>query len=360
MEPIQNPTQEPVQSPPEINVPQPKPNYLIIVIFSILGIILLASIIFLYFQNQQLKKQAVIQNVSPTIQQSSPTSQIIPPDETSSWKTYSNADFSFKYPPDWTIDGNLITSTSPKIKSVIVPSNSTLMNECMQEVSSQTVGNVFIKKFTRVTTGAMCTTSDSTPREIWIIPSATKYTPGVIFDYSSTESSQAESIFDQILSTFKFVDKNNLCELNDKTLCGFFVDKTLKTSDIDYILSLQQKTTVTCKKDQAYFNPKMCEGVSDGKKREGYSVGSIKSEGTIYSENEYKIFLNDYFKNNYSYHGIIIDSNKTAVVFVSNDKKTLLVFPLVKKNGIWTMNFILFGFDQDYHNLDRQVLDWFN
>ncbi|KKP50682.1 MAG: hypothetical protein UR42_C0024G0008 [Candidatus Roizmanbacteria bacterium GW2011_GWA2_33_33] len=36
MGPIQPPTQEPVQSSPEINVPQSKPNYLIVIIFLVL------------------------------------------------------------------------------------------------------------------------------------------------------------------------------------------------------------------------------------------------------------------------------------------------------------------------------------
>jgi len=76
----------------------------------------------------------------------------------------------------------------------------------MQEMSTETKGNLFIKKFSRVTTGEMCATSDSTPREIWIMKSPSIYAPGVSYKYSSTEEPQAEAIFDQILSTFKFLD----------------------------------------------------------------------------------------------------------------------------------------------------------
>jgi len=62
MDPIQLPTQEPIQSLTEINVPQLKPNYLIIIISSIMGVILLVSIIFLFLQNKQLKNEAQITN----------------------------------------------------------------------------------------------------------------------------------------------------------------------------------------------------------------------------------------------------------------------------------------------------------
>jgi len=62
MNPTQPPIQQPVQSSPEIIIPQPKPNYLKTIIFSILGIILLALTIFLYFQNQKLKTESKVTN----------------------------------------------------------------------------------------------------------------------------------------------------------------------------------------------------------------------------------------------------------------------------------------------------------
>jgi len=88
-----------------------KPNYLIIITSSILGIILLALINFLYFQNQQSIKVSVNQEISPTIQVPSPTPQTeplmsIPPD----WKTITmkgcstrNAvfEYSLKTPNSW-------------------------------------------------------------------------------------------------------------------------------------------------------------------------------------------------------------------------------------------------------------------
>ena len=73
MDPTQPPTQEPVQTPPEVFIPQPKPNYLKTIIFSVLIIITLGLIAYLFFQNQKLRKQVLNPPVSPTIQSSSPT-----------------------------------------------------------------------------------------------------------------------------------------------------------------------------------------------------------------------------------------------------------------------------------------------
>lgn len=106
-----DPTQQPIQTPPEVFTSQPKLNYLKIILFSILGVLLVTSIIYLYLQNQKLQKQVLNPQISPTIQAPSPTSTStstpkktssisISPDETASWKTYTNSKFgySFKLP----------------------------------------------------------------------------------------------------------------------------------------------------------------------------------------------------------------------------------------------------------------------
>lgn len=60
----------------------------------------MASIVFLYQQNQQLKKQVLNQQVVPIVQIPSPTPQTIPPDETANWKIYENNywKIAFRYP----------------------------------------------------------------------------------------------------------------------------------------------------------------------------------------------------------------------------------------------------------------------
>ena len=108
MDPTQPPTQEPIQSTPEIITPQPKPNYLKTIIFSILVVLTLGLIVYLIFQNQKLQKQVLNPPVSPTVQTPSPTPKTvssisISPNETASWKTYTNTKIglSLMYPNNW-------------------------------------------------------------------------------------------------------------------------------------------------------------------------------------------------------------------------------------------------------------------
>ena len=105
MDPTQTPTQEPIQSTPEIITPQPNPSYLKTIIFSILLIITFGLIAYLIFQNQKLQKQVLNPQISPTIQTPSPTPKTvssisIPSDETANWKTYENNywKITFRYP----------------------------------------------------------------------------------------------------------------------------------------------------------------------------------------------------------------------------------------------------------------------
>lgn len=99
---------ESIQNSVQVDTPQPKLNYLIIIISSIFGIVLLALIFFLYFQNQQLKRQGVSQQASSTVRFISPAPQTtssvsIPSDETVDWKTYTNliCKYTVKFPTDW-------------------------------------------------------------------------------------------------------------------------------------------------------------------------------------------------------------------------------------------------------------------
>jgi hypothetical protein len=107
MDPNQQPSKNPVQSPPEITVSQPKPNDFKIILFSILVIVTFGLIAYLFFQNQKLQKQVLNPPVSPTSQIPSPTPKTvssisIPSDETTSWKTYNSQTLkiSFRLSPE--------------------------------------------------------------------------------------------------------------------------------------------------------------------------------------------------------------------------------------------------------------------
>jgi len=93
---------EPTQPPLGVIIPQPKPNYLKTIIFSVLMIFTVGLITYLVFQNQKLQQQILNPPISPTVQVLSTTPQTtssisISPDETASWKTYKNTKFGFQF-----------------------------------------------------------------------------------------------------------------------------------------------------------------------------------------------------------------------------------------------------------------------
>lgn len=149
------------------------------------------------------------------IQKPSPSPAPTPTsDPTANWKTYISSDMTFKYPSNWTISGFVITSDTKKISIYIAPKDSTLMNECMQETSSAAGNGYFVRRFSRISSGKMCQTDDTTAREIWVIPTKSAYSPGIAFRYSSSDSVYAESVFGQILSTFKFLAESTPSSLS--------------------------------------------------------------------------------------------------------------------------------------------------
>ncbi len=120
------------------------------------------------------------------------------------WKVYNGNGMEFMYPPEFKYDGRYIIFESPKIMIYSSPRMSDLLDECMKETSVEDRGNFIIKRFTGVTSGEICERTESTRREILVLPSTDIYAPGMSFWYFSTEGQQAELIFEQILSTFKF------------------------------------------------------------------------------------------------------------------------------------------------------------
>lgn len=167
-----------------------------------LVVLIIVGVAAFAFGRNSAKPSSVSQTLPiPTSTSVTPTS-----DPTANWQTFQSADLTFEYPADWTKSGDFaLIATEPKIRLVVIPKGNTLMNECMEETSVETKGTLTIKKFSRVATGAMCETADATPWEIWVIPSPDAYSPGISYEYLSTQATQAESLFDQILSTFQFL-----------------------------------------------------------------------------------------------------------------------------------------------------------
>lgn len=215
IDPTQIQTQEPVQIPIEAPItPQPKTNWILIVL-SVFSVILLILVALLSLQNQKLKNQSIDQRISPTIQIPSPTPQIvspisIPPDETAGWKTYINTKygFSFKYPSEWKVQtgipnsGLISLEMSNDNRFFVWFSPSVTISEWLEKTQS---GKIIRKKtvveytFTVIQGG-----SNLESLEYALDVKGNGIVRFVIEPNSN--NSESEKIFDQILSTFKFLN----------------------------------------------------------------------------------------------------------------------------------------------------------
>lgn len=167
----------------------------------VLGVLVFAGAVFGAYKLGQRKIQPASQPTPTPVVVATPT-----PDPTTNWKTYANNELSFKYPPYWSTETDRIIGTNPKVVITIVVKDSTLMNECMKVDAIEKKSGLVLKKFSRVTTGEMCSTNDPTPREIWVVPAEDDYSPGVSYSYTTKENLEAEKTFNQILSTFRFLE----------------------------------------------------------------------------------------------------------------------------------------------------------
>ncbi|MEK7112845.1 MAG: hypothetical protein AAB875_06050 [Patescibacteria group bacterium] len=93
---MENQTVPIAPTPEPVPTPQKPKNFLLIGMVALV-LILIASTGYLAFQNYQLRKQISQLQISPV-----PTSTATP-DPTANWKTYINSEYkySIKYPPDW-------------------------------------------------------------------------------------------------------------------------------------------------------------------------------------------------------------------------------------------------------------------
>jgi len=226
---------QPVDSPSDPEKKKPKKFIFIILIILAIALGATGGV----FGYQYVQKQKLFQtqpSPTPVVQQPSPS-----PDPTADWETYKTDIISFKYPTDWQLDNNSrrITNINPKIDFWIYGNNDSMMNECMKLTSTTTRDNLMIKKYSRVITGEFCSSSDTTPREIWITKAeGDGFAPGIIYNYISTEDIEAEKIFDQILSTFKFIDSPT----KDKEKIGYIKSITSNKLTIDYINFIDDNT----------------------------------------------------------------------------------------------------------------------
>ena len=198
-------------SSPKQTIPNPKPKFSLILTGILLLVLGGVGGFLLGRQSLQPKSTTTTQvtplpSETPVEERVTETPSAIPTlDPTAEWKTYENRNLSFKYPPAQTVEPYRIIGVNPNFIIYIASKDSSpLMNECMKIDEIEKKNNFVIKKFSRVTTGERCSTNDSSPREIWIVPTEEDFLPGIAYVYSAKDNPEAEEIFNLILSTFKF------------------------------------------------------------------------------------------------------------------------------------------------------------
>jgi len=215
----QNPVQETVPNHVPVSTP-PTNRSLLIILFSFFILILLASTGFLYYQNQQLKKQLAGYQTQPT---PSPTF-----DPTADWKTYTNHthNISFRYSPSWNLTENVgqVEDNKTYNTKVGLSKGNALITMYLNlngigGIPQTYEGKSFILdghnlyQFNKVN-------SYNNTKEVGVSDSLTTLgvfkindiTYSIIIAYlADYEKSNEENLlreFDQILSTFKFMDQS--------------------------------------------------------------------------------------------------------------------------------------------------------
>lgn len=158
--------------------------------------------------------------------QGKPTDETANPDLIgANWKTYTNQkhQISFKYPLEWNpIPNQPALILGPKEERLSFNEDGSLMNECMEDTSVSEVNianTIFTKKtFKGIKFGAACAGDALGKKEVWIQPKSKQF--GLQFEYLDSNAQEAEKIFNQILSTFKFLSNENQGIISGKISIG--------------------------------------------------------------------------------------------------------------------------------------------
>jgi hypothetical protein len=203
-------TQTPAPVPSTNPAPPPtlvKNNNLLIILFSFLVLILLASTAVLAYQNMMLQKQITSLKVSPT-----PSATL---DVTAKWKTYTDPDFSFKYPSEMNIStssaANVFYLDTPdfkpagqagyEIQITKMASNIQTIDQFMQ-IAPNTPEQTFLDKQSATTINGNQAVVRTYQGAWSIYKKYYVYSPKVAVIFEGT--GQDHSTLDQIISTFQF------------------------------------------------------------------------------------------------------------------------------------------------------------
>ena len=152
-----------------------------------------------------LKSPAPVQTSAPVVQ-TSPTAIVQPtstPDPTANWKTYNDTTYKFtlKLPQDWNV---ITTSVEPKPKDIYVAYDSDTVDAYIErnpaKMNQSDLSRIIINSIPVI---RIKNNIDTYRREYAVLP----ITNGTLILEATLSLDSSEAvIFDQILSTFKFLD----------------------------------------------------------------------------------------------------------------------------------------------------------
>lgn len=224
--PPQNPAQV-ISSPPE----KSKHNWLISVMIIVVILIGSLSIYFAYKKYQSRENENTTLKITPTEITNSPTPTV---DPISNWKTYTNTKYSFllKYPPEFILktegyergEEEMFEITSDEVEPqtiMLVGVSSSDFDKKVYEDTKSKSGETVSGEFPGSTNKGTVSVSETSVSGIIAyqirLESETSVLTNIYFEKNGfyyqlsfvTGNKEHEKTFDQILSTFRFLDENN-------------------------------------------------------------------------------------------------------------------------------------------------------
>jgi hypothetical protein len=259
------------------------PRFLILLIalFLLLG---LMEGGYFYYKNSVNKHTAETPLSSPT-----PTAQATTPDPTAEWKIYEGEVFSFKYPDDWTLTKTEVSTViyppgvNPKeligstTKTLFIEAYAKEVNpeECkgpcpiIENVTSENINGIDAKRLEGNVPG---TIGGNTPHKYitYVI-----YNDGVYYVLSLSGvdlneiPQEYQTIFDQILFTFKFKDSDSVTPTIPQKKAGYAQSgcKITGCSNQLCVDSSSENVISTCEYNDSYtcYKTAVCEKHDNGK-----------------------------------------------------------------------------------------------
>lgn len=197
----------------------------ILIVVAILVLLAIAAGAYYFGKSQTLK----IQSPSPVV--TSPIPQLIPSDETSNWKIYSDEEFKFqiKYPPNWYTEkqsSSIYISESPIPDIPLTHGLPSAFQMSVDSISSENFSPVWKVQESVITIdkvqGKKFVDLEPSPAlevlETRIILDNSPYRYTFVFQNKDNQGTH-NPVFDQILSTFKFTNQNQTSETANWKTC---------------------------------------------------------------------------------------------------------------------------------------------